>query len=92
MTEQQPRGTGRPPRTSPPRAAAGSVPDAAAGYLRSRTSRPTLARGLVWSDLVREMEEEWAAKQAAAAGTVVALPRAAAPRDGDAPRAVGEAA
>lgn len=35
---------------------------------------PRLARGIVWSDLVREMEEEHAERMAAAAGAVVALP------------------
>lgn len=41
---------------------------------------PRLARGIVWSDLVAEMEQEWAAKQRARAergAEVVALPRAA---------------
>lgn len=43
---------------------------------------PRLGRGIVWSDLVAEMEQEWAAKQRARAergGEVVTLPRTADP-------------
>lgn len=39
---------------------------------------PQLGRGIVWSDLVAEMEQEWAADQrarAARGGEFVALPR-----------------
>lgn len=43
---------------------------------------PRLGRGIVWSDLVAEMEQEWAARPGARAdggGEVVALPRTADP-------------
>lgn len=41
---------------------------------------PTLGRGIVWSDLVREMEQEWTAEQrrrAEVCQTVTELPRSA---------------
>lgn len=61
MTSDTHRGT--PPAVSP------DTP-AAAMY-------PRLGRGLIWSDLVREMEEDWAAaqrKRAEAGQAVIELP------------------
>lgn len=39
----------------------------------SYVHHPRLGRGIVWSDLVAEMEEEWAARQAAPSRRSVAV-------------------